>query len=881
MIMKRFFSLWRRPAHNVADELQFHLDMRIEEARRAGMSEDEARAAAIRRFGEYGAVRGEVLAIDSARERRKDRRELLDDIRRDVVFALRSLRRAPVFAFAALSTLAIAIGANTAIYSVVHAMLLAPLPFRDADRLVVPWFGTLGELEAVRQRWHSAEHIAGVGQLEANLDDGVTAVNVRAATVTDSLFYVLGVTPQLGRVFTAEEHIPGKTNVVLLSDATWRRQFGRDSSIIGRSVAINGAPRTVVGVMRPDFAFPEEKTELWIPAAMNRGNAAAMFTTSGFAFVTRLRPGVSLEGARAELDAVMLKQVRQLNPVWDPGPTYTQGLAVVPMREVIVGTTGPVLRIVMGCALLVLLIACINVANLLLARSTARERELTVRSALGGGRLRLIRQLLTESVLLSSVGAVTGVILAAVSIRWLAAAIPGDVASRNAIAINGSALAFALGLAIVTGLAFGALPAFRATRAGATDGLVRSGRGSGGPGHQRITSSLVAGEIALAVLVVTSAQLLVRTFSELRRLDPGFRSERIVTARILPTPTVYGDVGRGDALFAGLTARIAATPGVEAVGFVNSLPLERPARGVALRVRGKFEDATRLLPLARHLQIVTPNYFTILGIPIKKGRGFTADDRRESTPVAIVSEDVARALWPGQDPIGKQVNYPYENPWITVVGVVPDIKIDNVRDTTVSAIYVPFLQRPLDVQGRSRTDFFVLARTTRAGIQVGPAIRDIITTTDRTIPVSPVRSMDDVVRESIGSARFTASLVSAFALVALFLGAIGIYGVMSYLVGQRAQELSVRAALGASTAELHGLVLRRALWLAVAGGVAGIALALIATRPLKALLYGISTFDPFTLASVPVLFLIVALAASYGPARRASRYSPSNALRSD
>jgi predicted permease len=880
-IRERLYAFWRRPERDVADELRFHLQMRVDEAKRLGLNEQEARAAALARFGPYNAVQGELMQIDTARAQRHERREWLDDFRRDVIFAGRALRRSPAFALASLATLAVAIGANTAIYSVVHAMLFAPLPFRDADRLVVPWFGTLGELDALRPRWRSAQQIAGVRQVELNFDNGVTASNVQAGVVSDSFFNVLGVTPQIGRVFTGEESVPGKTGVILLSDALWRRQFGGDTAVIGRSISIDGAPRTIIGVMPRRFAYPSADVALWLPARMDRANAAALWTSSPMAFVARLRDGVSIEAAQADLDNVLQKQVRRMNPVWDPGPTYTQGLVVTPMRDAIVGETRSILRIVMSCAVLVLLIACINVANLLLARATARQRELTVRAALGGGRRRLIRQLLTESVLLSTLGAIAGIALAAAGMRWLVAALPGDVPGRADITLDGPALAFALALAILTGLAFGALPAFRATRPGATDNLVRSGRGGRGPGHQRVTAFLVAGEIALAVLVVTCAQLLVRSFSELRRVDPGFHTSRVTTARLIPNAMTYGDPSRAEALFTTLTTRLAALPGVESVGLVNSLPLARPARGVAMRVQGRFEDASQRLPWANHLHIVTPSYFDILGIRVRKGRSFTAEDRRESTPVVIVSEDAARALWPGQDPIGKRIAWPYESPWMTVVGVAPDVKIDNMRDTTVSAIYVPFLQRPLDPSGRARTDFTIVARTTRDGIAIGPAIREAVTSTDRSIPVSAVQTMDEVVGSSVGSARFTMGLVSAFAFVALFLGAIGIYGVMSYLVGQRAQELSVRAALGATGAELHGLVLRRATVLAAVGGIAGIALALVATRPLRSMLFGISTFDPLTLATVPVLFLLVALAASLGPARRASKFSPASVLRSD
>jgi predicted permease len=410
---------------------------------------------------------------------------------------------------------------------------------------------------------------------------------------------------------------------------------------------------------------------------------------------------------------------------------------------------------------------------------------------------------------------------------------------------------------------------------------VRSGRGGKGPGHQRVTALLVAGEIALAVLVVTGAQLLVRTFTTLRGLDPGFHPARVMTARITPPAATYGDVPRADALFGDLSARLGALPGVENVGLVNGLPLSRPAPGVALRVQGRFEDATQRLPWSNHMQIVTPSYFAILGIPLRRGRAFDASDTRQSMPVVIVSEDIARALWPGEDPIGRRIAYPYESPWMTVVGVVRDVRIDNLRDTTVSAIYVPFLQRPVDPAGRARTDFTIVLRTAGDPVAMAPGIREVVRSADRAIPISNIQTMTDVVSTSVGDARFTARLVTAFALVALFLGAIGIYGVMSYLVGQRAQELSVRAALGATSSELQGLVLRRAVVLAISGAAVGIGLALVATRPLRSLLYGITGLDPVAFTTVPLLFLVVAVAASLGPARRASRSSPSSVLRMD
>jgi putative ABC transport system permease protein len=483
--------------------------------------------------------------------------------------------------------------------------------------------------------------------------------------------------------------------------------------------------------------------------------------------------------------------------------------------------------------------------------------------------------------MLSALGAAAGVGLASFLVRWLVATLPGDVPGAREIAINAPALIFALFLGVFTGIAFGVLPAVRATRPGGTGGLVRAGRGGRAAGHQRVSAMLVTAEIALAVLVVTGAELLVRSFRELRNLDPGFTPNHVTTVRVTPTPTTYGEPARADVLYETLVDRVASLPGVKSAAIVNALPLARASGGMAMRVRGRFEDARQTLPWANHLQIVSPDYFRVLGIPIRKGRAFTENDVRSGEPVALISEDVARALWPSEDPIGKQIGYPYESPWIRIIGVVADVKTDNLRDTTVSAVYVPFLQRPLDQQGRARTDFTIIAKANGNAFTTGRAIREMVTGIDRSIPTAAMQTMDEVVSTSVGSARFTMSLVSAFAFVALTLGAIGIYGVMSYLVGQRAQELSVRTALGATATDLQRMVLRRAAGMAIAGAMAGIALALVATQPLRALLYGVSSFDPLTLGSVPLLFVVVALVASAGPARRASRVDPANVLRSD
>jgi len=860
---------------DVDDELAFHIEMRIQRNIELGMPEDEARRDAAKRFGDVSLVRDALVDHDKRKQSAAGRREFMADFIQDLRFGLRSLRRAPGFALAAILTLALGIGANAAIFSVVDAILLRPLPFERPSDLVSIGSGSGGEFVALRERLRSFSQIAAyVGQTHP-IDDGQEALRVEGAAITTNLLRTLGVSPMLGRDFTEEEGRLGDNGVLLLGYGLWQRQFGSSPDVIGKRVLVEGLPHTVVGVMPADFHFPNKDAQYWQPYTFNPANVGLTWAVGGKRFIGRLAPGVVLSQAQREVRDVW-PTLRRLNPLWDPGPEYRREVRTTRLQDDLVGTTGRLLWILFGCVLLVLLIGCVNVANLLLARATARERELSVRAALGGGRGRLIRQLVTESLLLSTLGSLLGIVLAYVSVKWLVAVMPAGVPRAHEIVVNGTVLGFTALVAVATGILFGTIPAVRATNFGTTSVVGFGRRITAGLSHHRVSGFLVAGEMALAVLLVIGATLLVRSFSALRQVEPGFQTTHVIAARVSPPGGSYEDRARVHSLYTAILDRLSATPGVRSVAAVDKLPIAQTIWGIAARVEGQFEDAKRPLPEINHWQMVTPRYFETMGIPVR-GRPFAESDRADQLPVTIVSEGVARKFWPRGDAVGKRIGYPYDSPWLTIVGVVPDTKQDSLRDTTSLSMYVPWQQGTR----MSGSEMWVLARSSSEPGALATTMRRIVREVDRSAAVSDVRTMDAVLSSSVQKARFTMLLVAAFALAALLLGAVGIYGVMSYLVGQRMQEMGIRIALGAPRAGVVRLVVGRAAMLAAAGAAVGLLAAFFATRSLASLLYGVSATDPLTFFLVPVVFLIVAVLASAAPALRATRVDPVRALRAD
>jgi putative ABC transport system permease protein len=873
---RRYLRLTRpNVAADVSDELDFHLEMRVADYVRRGMSPADARAKALSRFGEVSAVRETLVDHDRHKEVRERRREFMGDFLQDVRFGWRSLRRTPGFAIAAVLTLAVGIGANTAIFSVVDALLLRPLPYLRPQELVSIGSGSAGEFLGLRERLKTFAEVAGFSPKRYSIDDGRDAVRLTGAAVTTNLFRTLGVSPVVGTAFGDEASIPGNDTRIILSYGFWQRQYAGQLDAIGRRLLVDGVPFTVVGVMAEDFHYPSNATQYWLPLAFNPSNLGSHWGVFDCRFIGRVKPGVTVQQAEREVREVW-PTMRRLNPLWDPGPMYGKGRDPKGLQATMVGAPQTLLWVLLGSVMLVLLIACVNVANLLLARATARQRELAVRAAVGGGRERLIRQLITESVMLSSIGAVLGVLLALVAVKWLVSILPPGIPRAQEIAVNGSVLIVTAVIAVMTGLLFGIIPAIRATSS--TDGVIGSGRRmTSGARHHRVSGLLVGGEVALAVLLVIGAQLLVRSFRELRAVQPGFQTAHLLAARVSPPSAAYRDAGRVDALYDAILARVRALPGVTQVAAADKLPMASSVWGFAARIQGQFEDATKSLPSIDHMQSVSPAYFEAMAIPVLRGRALDATDVESSTPVALVSESFAKHFWPDADAVGNRIGYPWESPWITIVGIVPDVRQDSLRDTTRMSVYVPWGQR----SRMSGSVMWVLTRTSGDPRPLATALRGIVHDVDRSVPVSDIRTMDEILDVSVQRDRFTMILVGLFAGAALLLGAVGIYGVMSYLVSQRTQEMGVRLALGASRGSVLALVVRRGVWMAGLGALAGVVVAMWATKPLGALLYGVSATDPVTFLSVPLLFMLVAVVASYVPARRATRVDPARALRSD
>ena len=868
--------LRRRPADDVADEVRHHLSMREEEAVRSGIDPARARADARTRFGDVDGVVAELNAIDGSRERRRRRTEWLSDVRQDTRFAFRSLRRAPTFALAAISTMALAIAANTTIFSFVNALLLQPLPYARPQELVAinaNMVASIGELLALRERHVGLAEVSMIRPRSVTFSDDRDATRLDGYFVTTNLTSMLGVSPEVGHPFDAGMSRPGADHAILLSHGLWMERYGGDPRVVGRSVDVDGIPYVVVGVMPASFAFPSTGARFWTPLTIDPSNAPQTWAIGSAGWIARLARGETIEHAASAL-ASTLPGFRRLNPMWDPGAGYARTLKVTALQRSLVGSERTPLILLFACVVVVLAVACVNLANLMLARVTAREREFVVRAALGGGRGRLIRQLLTESILIAAIGSCVGVAFATGAVRWAKTALPLGTAHAADVHVDGTVLAFTALLAVVTGVMFGLVPAIRAGSASPSTDAAHLTRG--GVTHGRLTSALVACEVALSVVLAITAGLLTRSFAHLNDLSPGFRSDRIVTARISPPAAAYNERARTSGFYAEVLRRVASMPGVTDAGLVDRLPIAAPIYGLGgMRVRGQFEDIQHGLPSADHMQATTPGYFRVLGIPTVQGRDLTTQDVTGGPPVALVSRALAHRFWPNGDAVGKQIGYPWPSPWITIVGVVPDVRLDSLRDTTAIAVYVPFEQRT----DNASPEMSIVIRTTLDADVVGREVKQIVASIDRSVPVTSVRTMNEVISRSVAKPRFTTLIVAAFAIATLLLGAVGIYGVMSYVVNQRMHELGVRIALGATATDLARHVLGRAAALAGVGAVIGCALALISTRGLRSLLYGVTATDPATFVVSTLGLVSVAVAASLVPARRATRADPVEVLR--
>jgi putative ABC transport system permease protein len=873
----------RRADQELDDEIETHLRLLTERYVRQGVTEEEAAWAARRQFGNV------TLLQEVNREMRGI--GLIETLFQDLRYGVRMLRKNPGFTFVAVLTLALGIGANTAIFSVVNAVLLRPLPYPEPDRLMMVFpayeqggrdgrIGTVTGPDFVEWRNQCrvcAQVAAHTGAQPGNMTGGAEPDRVRIARVTENLFATLGMQPMLGRTFLPEEMgrpSPGNdmqatgSTAVILSYGLWQRRFGADLAVIGKTVKVEGDACAVIGIMPDGFKFPDE-ADAWAPVALSpkRNNAYLRV-------VARLQPGVTQAQAQAELATI----ARWLEQEF---PQTNRGLSVnlVPLQEHLVGNVRSSLLIFLGAVSFVLLIACANVANLLLARAATRQKEMAVRAALGASRLRIIRQLLTESLSLAFAGGGLGLLLAFGILKLLLAFAPQGIPRLTAIRIDLWVLGFTLLLAVLTGVIFGLAPALQASRLDLNASLKEGGtRATGGGSRHRLRGLLVVAEVSMALVLLIGAGLLLKSFTRLRETKLGFNPDHVLTASVTLPKATYPKTEQVKAYYQQALARLATRPEAQAVGVVNKLPLGNTGVGIQGDLTVEGESIERPGVMASKLAAST-DYFRALGIPLLKGRTFNERDTADSPGVLIISETLARRLWPNEDALGKRINIglPGET-WREVVGVVGDVKQRELGAPPALALYQPFSQVADMLRLLIGEATFVI-RTAAEPQTFIASLRNELQAVDRELPLHNVAVMDQVVTKSVADPRFYTLLLGSFSALALILAAAGIYGVISYSVTQRTHEIGIRLALGAQSGAILRFVVRQGMALALAGLAIGLAGAFALTRVLSDFLYQVSVTDPATFALIALLLISVALIASYIPARRATKVDPLLALR--
>jgi putative ABC transport system permease protein len=805
----------------------------------------------------------------------------MEHFKQDFLYAVRRLLKAPGFTLVAVLTLALGIGANSAIFSVVNGVLLKPLPYPEPDRLVGVYHTTDGQRAVmsgpnftdVSRAATSFESAAAISTGRMILTGEGEPTRLAIAEVSASLFSVLRVRPALGRAFNADENTPGRNNLVILSHGLWQQRFGSDPSVIGRRITLDGVSKEVVGVMPARFSYPSGR-DAWLPVDYDEGFVTKQRGAWYLSVVARLKPGVTPQQSAAEVEAIGRNLARQY-----PDANAEIGMTTYPLLEAMVGNIRPSVMILLGAVGFVLLIACTNVANLLLARAATRETEMAVRTALGAGRARLVRQLLTESVLLSLVGAGFGLLLAVWGVELLTNLKPQGIPRLDNVRIDGVVILFTIAVGVVTGVLFGLVPAFAATR-GLSATLKESGRGAvTSRSAGRVRGALVVTELALAVMLLVGAGLLMRSFIKLQAVDPGFKVDPALTFDLTLPDARYKEMEQQIAFYDQLLPRLRGLPGVQAASAVMGLPLAGLDFIISFEVAGRPPVPPAQQP-AMQVRVATPEYFSTLGIPLKRGRMFTEDDRLQSPKVVLITEAAAKQYFPSEDPIGKTIKLGWgrgpgkPRAGGEVVGIVGDIKAEGLDEPNPPQIYMPLRQWPVSFMT-------VVLKTSVPPTSLTEAARAQVAAIDPNLPLSNIGTLDAIVAKSISQQRFYMTLLSVFAAVALVLAAIGIFGVLSYAVSQRTREIGIRMALGAQERTVIGLVVRQAMALVAAGVVAGTLLALYLSQTMTKMLFSVRPTDPTTFVSVAAVLAGVALLASYLPARRATRVDPIVALRSE
>jgi putative ABC transport system permease protein len=873
--LSNFLRRWRALTHKqeldneLDEELRFHLERDIEQNIKDGMRPDDARNAALRAFG----------AVDKSKEECRDARGVgpLENTLRDVSYSARVLLKNYAFTIVVVLTLALGIGANTAIFSFANGILLRPLPYPQSDRLVV-----IEETAFIRDvdsmpvsypnflDWREQNTVfedVGVhfGTSRFALSGSGEPVEIRGTRITHGLLELLLISPVLGRTFTADEDRPDQDAVVILGYELWQKNFGGDADILGKKIVLSNRSRMIVGVMPRGFRFPEV-SELWVPLALT----PQLFTRTdhGLDGIARLKDGVSLAQAQAEMNNIAAR-IEQQNPVTNEG----LGVKLSSLRDNLSGGYREALLILLGVVGCVLLVACVNVANLMLARATARQKEFALRAALGASRWRIVRQLLIESLLLALIGGVLGFALSLWALHLLLKAIPGQLPFWMNFGIDLRVLAFTLGITLLTGLIFGAVPALQTSRVDLNDTLKEGGRGAiGFRGRSR--SLLVVTEIALSLVLLVGAGLMIQSFLRLRQVNIGLDPKNVFTATVLLPRAKYSNEQQRTMFFKQLVEQVRGIPGVQAAGATGTLPLTGNNWGRSLTVEGYPVLSVGQAPSIQHT-VVTADYFRAMGITLLAGRDFTDADNFDALKVTIVDERLARHYWPNDTAIGKRIRFgPPEDdePWHTIVGVVRSVRHQRLQEDTRESVYLPHLQIPIG-------GMTLVARTTSDPHELSAAVRREVAQIDRDQPISELATMEEVVAESIWQPRLYATLFAVFAGGALVLALIGIYGVMAFLVQTRTHEIGVRMALGATARDVFKLIVGRGMKLTIFGVLIGVAGAIALTRLMHTLLFNTSATDPFTFIAISLLLSLAAFLACYIPARRAARVDPLIALR--
>ena len=887
------FSRLRRLWHNIVarpeierdldEELNAYVDLLAAEKARAGLSPDEARRAA----------RLEAGSVERLKDEVRDARAgaVLEAAAQDFRHSLRLLARAPGFTAVAVLTIALGIGANSAIFSVINGVALKPLGYPEPDRLVylTSQFPTLGfdkfwisppEYFELRERSRSFEDIAAYRAGAVNLSEGTQPERVNALFVTANMFDVLGVRPMLGQPITPAQDAPNADPVVVLSYELWNRIFAADRSVIGRTVEINGVRTTIVGVAPPGFDLHDARAQVWMPLGLDPANRQNR-GSHGLYLVARTKPGVTAAQANADLEG-QLRQWGQLNPDTHVPNDSTHRVQMTSLRDEVIGNVRTALWVLQGAVGLVLLIACANVANLLLARAESRHKEFAIRTALGAGRGRILRQFLVEGLVLATVSSAVGLVLAHWGLRALLAANPESIPRAAEIGLDPSVLAFTAGIALLTGLIFALAPLLHTSGEAMANALKEGGtRTTATTVRNRVRRGLVVAEIALAVTLVIGAGLLLRSFRNLTSVDAGFDPAELVTFGVVLPQATYPD-GQGRVQFVTeLMRSLDEVQGVDGVAAMQGLPPFRQVNANDTEFEGVPQGPGEPIQNVDYYQAATAGYFETMGIRLVSGRGFTATDA-DGAPVVVINEALAKRFYPGQDPLGRRIRPPFgpDVPWFTVVGVAEDVKQGGLEAQPGTELYFNYEQAPRHV-GFAPAQMNLVLRSDRPLSALAPAIRQAVATRNPGLPIVQLRTMEEVFGASVTRQRFLSQLLGLFAVVALVLAAVGTYGILSYLVTERQREIGIRMALGAGQGQVVRLVLGQGLAMAVIGIVLGIAGAFALSRLLTSLLYGVSPADPATFATVAGVIVVVALAACIVPTRRATRVDPLMAIRAE